>query len=125
MAWGARHPGAERFISRATKGADIVVASDAEDRPVAFALLEEDGHLDMLYCDPDHTRRGLAVQLLAEAENRARKRGLSRLFTEASELARPSFERAGYRVSHKREFDIEHDGGSVPIHNYAMAKTLD
>lgn len=125
MAWGARHPGAERFISRATKGADIVIASDADDRPVAFALLEEDGHLDMLYCDPDHTRRGLALQLLDEAESRARKRGLARLYTEASELARPSFERAGYRVSQKREFLIEFDGASVPIHNYAMAKTLD
>lgn len=125
MAWAARHPGAERFVARSAQGAQIVLAADSNDRPVAYALLEPDGHLDMLYCHPDHTKRGLAEQLLAEAELRARRLGISRLFTEASELARPAFERAGYRVSHRRDFMIEYAGGSVPIHNYAMTKTLD
>ena len=125
MAWGARHPGAERFVSRAANGAQIFVATDSNDRPVAYALLEPDGHLDMLYCHPDHTRRGLAVQLLAEAEVSAKRAGLSRLYTEASELARPAFERGGYRVSHRRDFAIELEGRSIPIHNYAMTKALD
>ncbi|SMQ74417.1 Acetyltransferase, GNAT family [Altererythrobacter xiamenensis] len=125
MAWAARHPGAERFVSSATKGALIFIAVDDNDRPVAYALLEPDGHLDMLYCHPDHTRRGLAGQLLAEADLNARRQGISKLYTEASELARPAFQRAGYRVSHRRDFTIEYAGGSVPIHNYAMTKTLD
>ena len=124
MAWGARHPGAERFVSRIAQGAQVVVAADDADRPIAYALLEQDGHLDMLYCHPDHTRRGLAVQLLAQAEVLAQRLELTRLYTEASELARPAFERAGYRVSHRRDFTIEHEGGSVPIHNYAMTKPL-
>jgi putative acetyltransferase len=87
---------------------------------VAYSVLEPDGHLDRLYSHPEHTRRGLAGRLLAAAEEDARALGLARLFTEASILARPSFERAGYVVTHRRDFEID----GVPIHNYAMEKLL-
>ena len=97
-----------------------MIAADEDNRPVAYALLERDGHLDHLYCHPDHTRRGLADLLLAEAEVMAREWGVKRLFTEASDLARPAFERVGYKVTHKREFAID----GVPIHNWAMEKPL-
>jgi putative acetyltransferase len=128
-AWAARHPGANRFLERDEKGDWIAVAADAADMAVAYALLENedeasDGHLDMLYCHPAHTRKGLADQLLAHAENHARDQGMRRLFTEASELARPAFERAGYAVTHRRDFEIEGPDGSVSIHNYAMEKHL-
>lgn len=112
------------YRDRAANGAVIFVAADDADRPVAYALLEPDGHLDRLYNHPDHTRRGLAVQLLIEAETHARSVGMPRLHTEASELARPAFERAGYVVTQRRDFTIEHEGKPVPIHNYAMEKVL-
>lgn len=98
----------------------IFVACDTGDEPRAYALLEPDGHLDMLYCHPDHTRKGLANELLAHAEMVAHSEGMKRLFTEASELARPAFERAGYAVMHRRDFEVD----GVPIHNYAMEKML-
>ncbi len=123
-AWAARHPGPERFIARAAKGDMILLAVDAADVPLAYCLLEADGHLDMLYCHPDHTGRGLARMLLAQAELVARDRDVSRLFTEASELARPVFERAGYRLVARRDFTIPFEGGDVAIHNYAMEKRL-
>jgi len=127
-AWAARHPGAERFKARAALGAAIFVAADAEDRPVGFSLLEmngeERGHLDMLYCHPDHTRAGLADELLAHAEHFARAHGITRLFTEASELARRAFERAGYAVQKRCDFTIPYEGREVAIHNYAMEKSL-
>ncbi len=129
-AWAARHPGPERFLERAAKGDWIMVAAADGDAPVAYALLEHadegrnaqtgGGHLDMLYCHPDHTRKGLADALLAKAEEFARETGHARLFTEASELARPAFERAGYTVQSRRDFEIE----GVAIHNYAMEKRL-
>ncbi len=75
----------------------------------------------MLYGHPDHTRKGLAERLLEAAEGDAVKLGVSRLYTEASELARPAFERAGYVVQHRRDFEVD----GVPIHNYAMEKHLD
>ena len=37
---------------------------------------------------------------------------------------RPAFERAGYAVTHKREFAIAHEDREVPIHNWAMEKPL-
>ena len=123
-AWSARHPGGSKFRERSAAGDLIFVAADAQDQPVAYALLEQDGHLDHLYCHPDHTRRGLAAQVLMAAETHARTLDITRLFTEASELARPAFERAGYAVTHRRDFTIEYDGRDVPIHNYAMEKTL-
>lgn len=127
-AWATRHPGAERFLARASAGDHILVAADGEEQAVAYAVLErpEKGaaHLDMLYCHPDHTKRGLADQLLAQCEAAARAEETTRLFTEASELARPAFERAGYDVIHRRDFGINHNGRSVAIHNYAMEKQL-
>lgn len=124
-AWAARHPDAQRFIERARAGSQIIGAVDGEGRPVAYALLEPDGHLDMLYCHPHHSGRGLANELLAAVEQQARGMSLRRLYTEASELARPAFERAGYTVTHRRDFEIAHDGRSISIHNYAMEKPLD
>ncbi|MBV7259919.1 GNAT family N-acetyltransferase [Erythrobacter crassostreae] len=123
-AWSDRHPGARRFLDRAAAGHHIIVAADSGDNAVAYSLLESDGHLDMLYCHPDHTRRGLADELLAASEQHARANAMSQLYTEASELARPAFERAGYIVQHRRDFDIPHAGGAVAIHNYAMEKPL-
>lgn len=125
-AWAARSPAAEsRILERISAGDLILVAVGSDDDPVAYALLERDGHLDHLYCHPDHTRQGLADLLLEAAEEQARAWGCSRLYTEASELARPAFERAGYIVTHRRDFSIAHAGQDVPIHNYAMEKALD
>lgn len=99
-----------------------MVAADALDHPAAYAVLEADGHLDMLFCHPAHTGHGLGFRLLNEAEVAARKLGAERLYTEASELARPVFARAGYDLLHRRDFTIPFEGGEVAIHNYAMEK---
>jgi putative acetyltransferase len=123
-AWAGRHGGAQMYRRRAAEGHIIFVAVDSDDVAVAYALLEPDGHLDRLYNHPDHTRRGLASQLLEQAETHARAKGITRLYTEASELARPAFERAGFSVQHRRDFEIENDGTAVAIHNYAMEKLL-
>ncbi len=123
-AWSARHPGSDHFRERVAAGRVILVGADADDRPVAYALIEPDGHVDHLYNHPDHTRRGLATQLLARVETYAAAHGAKRLCTDASDLARPAFERAGYRMTERREFTIPHEGRKVPIHNWAMEKLL-
>nr|WP_137678496.1 GNAT family N-acetyltransferase [Parerythrobacter lutipelagi] len=119
-AWAASHPGADNFRARAASGDKIFVAADMADNAAAYTLLQADGHLDHLYCHPDHTKRGLASLLLKTAEHYARQHDLAQLYTEASELARPTFERAGYRLVQRRDFELD----GVPIHNYAMAKSL-
>lgn len=122
-AWAARYS-VRRLLDGAARGDVILVAVDDADHPLAYTVLEADGHLDMLYCHPDHTGKGLGLALLAEAEAAALAQGVTRLFTEASELARPVFARAGYALLHRRDFTIPHDGREIAIHNYAMAKAL-
>lgn len=124
-AWLGRADTLESDLARrAETGSWIMVASDRQGQAVAYVLLEADGHLDHLYCHPDHARRGLALRLLHAAEAHARASGITRLFTEASEPARSVFERAGYRLEHRRDFTIAHQGREVAIHNYAMVKPL-
>jgi len=123
-AWAARHPGAQLYRDRVAAGAVIFVAAAENDTPVAYALIEPDGHLDRLYNHPEHSRQGLAGKLLERAEAHAVSHNISRLYTEASELARPAFERAGYAVTQRRDFEIDHDGIAVPMHNFAMEKQL-
>ncbi len=122
-AWSARYS-VQRLLEGAARGDVILVAADEADRPLAYTVLEESGHLDMLYCRPDQTGRGFAAALLAAAEAAARMRGVTRLFAEASELARPVFARAGYVLLQRRDFTIDHPEGPVAIHNYAMEKAL-
>lgn len=128
-AWAAGNHSPESLKARAEAGAHIPVAIAGIALPVAYALLEFDeaghGHLDRLYCHGAHTRKGLAEALLEACEAHAREIGAPRLYTEASELARPAFERAGFTVLQRRDFAIEGpDGREVAIHNYAMEKRL-
>ena len=127
-AWAARIDPPERFADRVAAGAIVLVALAKHSLPVAYTLVEADGegdaHLDMLYCHPQHTRQGLADALLAKAEDCSVANKSRRIYAEASELARPAFERAGYTLQHRRDFAIELDGKPVPIHNYALEKRL-
>lgn len=119
-AWHDRAPSPEIYLDWIAGGARIFVAEAEAGTIAAYALLEPDGHLDRLFCHPDHARRGHASALLQHVEREARMMGITRLFTEASEVARPVFERAGYIVEHRRDFEMS----GVAIHNYAMAKAL-
>src|SRR5262245_46756391 len=78
-------------------GRYVSVAEEA-GRPVGFAELEADGHIDRVYVSADHQRRGIGRQLLAAVVAEARRVGIARLFTEASITARPFFEAQGFTV---------------------------
>jgi putative acetyltransferase len=76
-------------------GRYVPVAEEA-GRPVGFAELESNGHIDRVYVSADHQRRGIGRQLLDAVVAEARRVGLDRLFTEASITARPFFEAHGF-----------------------------
>jgi putative acetyltransferase len=120
-AWVGRAPDAAGFHARAMDGRVFLVAADDADRPVAFADLEADGHVDMLYCAPEAAGTGLVVLLYATLEAIARQRGMTRLYSEASEPALRFFLRRGYVHLHRRDLMI----GGVAIHNHAVEKQLD
>lgn len=119
-AWveGDRSPAAAH--ERCSDGRLVLVAVDGTDTPVAFIDLEDDGHIDMLFCAPEHTGRGIASALYAKLEETARQRGLTRLFVEASEIAKPFFAARGFLLIWRNDFEI----GGVSTHNYVMEKHL-
>jgi putative acetyltransferase len=84
--WFGRFTG--RFVPVAEEGG----------RPVGFAELEPNGHIDRVYVSADHQRRGIGQQLLAAVVAEAQRAGIARLFTEASITARPFFEAQGFAV---------------------------
>jgi len=87
---------------------------------VGFAELEDDGHLDMLYCRPGAVGRGVGSGLYAAVEERARGLGVSRVFTEASITARPFFARHGFAVL--RRNTVLREG--IGLTNFSMEKAL-
>lgn len=118
--WARAAPTPQSFRDRAQAGDLIWLAVDHADHPLAYGLLERDGHLDHLYCRSDHIGTGLASGLYDHLEQQARSLGLTELYTEASEAARRLFLRKGFVVAHRRDFDLQ----GVAIHNYRMEKGL-
>ncbi|WP_174297836.1 GNAT family N-acetyltransferase [Sphingomonas bacterium] len=117
-AWSATLGDPARWTARAADGRTTLVAVDAADKPIAYADLERDGHIDQFYRHPDHP--SCAATLYHALEAVARAWGLARLHTEASEPARRFLERRGFVAAARRDFVLH----GVSIHNWAMAKPL-
>jgi putative acetyltransferase len=111
---------AERLDARLGDGRTTLVAVDDDGAPLAFGDLEADGHIDFLYAAPEAAGKGVAAALYDALEAHACSRGMTRLYTEASEAARRFFLRKGFAVTARRDFSI----GDAPMHNYAMEKKL-
>ena len=120
-AWAPEVPDPQGFVERGADGRILLVAADADDRPLAYGDLESNGHIDHLYCRPDAAGTGVAAALYDRLEAAARDRGIARLHVEASEPARRFFLRKGFIMLRRREFAL----GGVAIHNFAMEKVLD
>jgi putative acetyltransferase len=119
-AWAPQPRTAEWVHGEASDGRLVLVAANADDRPVAYIDLEPDGHIDRLFCAPEAVGQGIASRLYDAMEAAAREQGIRSLFTEASELARRLFERKGFTVIERQDLVIR----GVAIHNYRMAKAL-
>jgi putative acetyltransferase len=119
-AWSGASVAPERVVARARDGRTLLVAVDADDRPIAYGDVEASGHIDHLFCAPEHAGTGVAAALYAALEATARAAGIERLFVEASEPARRFFMKHGFTELSRRDFAI----GGVAIHNYAMEKRL-
>jgi GNAT superfamily N-acetyltransferase len=97
----AAHPDAielpETWIDRGW----VRVAVDATGAPVGFAVVipgDGEAHeLDGLFVDPDHMHRGVGTALVADAAQRASRRGARYLEVTAGP-AQGFYERAGFSV---------------------------
>ncbi|MCK5747924.1 MAG: GNAT family N-acetyltransferase [Oricola sp.] len=120
-AWLTLNPGEAAFAKAYGDGRIAIVIVDGDERPMGFADVEQDGHIQFFYCHPDVSGTGMAKALLEKLEESARATGIKRLSAEASETAVGLFRRHGFTLGARRNLRID----GVPIHNYAMSKELD
>ena len=119
-AWAPEVPDAARFRARAADGRTVLVAVDDDDAPLAYGDVEDDGHIDHLFCRPDAAGTGVAAALYAAIEAAARARGIDLVYVEASVPARRFFLKRGFDMIGRRDFEM----GGVAIHNFEMEKRL-
>ncbi len=117
-AWASLTPTPESLDGRMQDGRARLVA--LTDDIAGFIDVEPDGHIDLLYVAPAAAGLGVARTLLETAEALAPLSGANRLYAEASETARPVFERLGFSVTARRDFEV----AGVAIHNWAVEKPL-
>lgn len=82
QAWAPALPDPEAWHGRMPGRHTLVV--EGGDEVVGFAELEEDGHLDMFFVRSNVVGRRGGSLLYAAVEERARRLGIGRIFTEAS-----------------------------------------
>lgn len=90
------------------------------DKIAGFIELEKGGHIDCAYTYPDYQKRGVMSELFAYAQNVAQKKGIKRLYLEASIVAKPFFEKRGFKTRQRNE--IKRNGQMIV--NYSMEKML-
>ena len=116
--WSPDRPEPGIYLTRAKER--IVLVAEAEGVPVGYGDLEMDGHIDHLYCRPDHVGTGTGSAIYRALEAAARHAGIDRLHVEASEAARRMFLRHGFQVDGRNDIVIR----GISIHNYRMSKVL-
>lgn len=119
-AWAPEPPSAAWVDRRSQDGRTLLVAADDRDAPIGYIDLEPDGHIDHMFCRPDHAGRGVGSALYDALEAVARERRLARLYVEASEAARALFGHKGFTLIRRRDFELRGE----PIHHYLMERTL-
>lgn len=109
-----------KTAARCADGRWVIVAEDEQGRLLGFGDLEDDGHLDFLYAAPEAEGMRVGSALYEALEAHARALRLDRIYVEASELAKPLFERRGFALLGGNDVRL----GAVEIHNYRMEKRL-
>lgn len=95
-AWLPLRPEPDVWVARLA-GQNVFLGVEA-GRRTGFLTLTTDGYLDFAYVLPEVRGTGTADALLALLMNQAQVRGLRRLTTRASDMARPFFLRHGWGI---------------------------
>lgn len=118
-AWAPKVPEIGAWLKRLQS--QVAFVAERDGHLMGFMTVRPDGYLDLAFVAPDASRQGVAFRLYKAIEAEANALGLTRLHAEASHLARPFFERRGWRVV--KEQTVERNG--VDLTNFIMEKHLD
>jgi putative acetyltransferase len=117
-AWAATAEDADAFAGRLAGQLTLVATMDGA--PVAFASLRGNDHIDMLYVHPAVVRQGVATSLIEALEKLACARGAAKLTVDASDTAKPFFDKRGYAAQHRNAVAV----GNEWLGNVSMQKQL-
>ena len=117
-AWASRADDEAAFGKGLAAMLTLIALIDGE--AAGFASLKGADVIDMLYVDPDHAREGAATALVDALTKLAAARGASKLTTEASEVARPVFEKLGFVAERRNVVNINGEW----LANTTMTKAL-
>ena len=97
-----------------------ILLAERDGRGVGFVSLADGGYIDFAYIRPDARRTGLFRQLLTRIVDRAVAKGEPLLWTHASLMAEPAFERLGFAVRRREQVVL----GEVNLERCEMEKRL-
>jgi putative acetyltransferase len=117
-AWASRADDKEAFSARLASALTLLAVIDG--RTAGFASLKGGEEIDMLFVDPEFARQGVGRALVDALTRLAGARGAKRLTTEASDVAKPLFERQGF-TAEKRNLVRK---GDQWLANTTMTKPL-
>ena len=117
-AWAARADDEQAFGARLAKALTLIAMVDGA--VAGFASLKGADEIDMLFVDPELARQGVGRTLVDALTRLAEARGAKRLTVEASDVAKPLFERLGFAAQTRNLVRK----GDQWLANTTMSKTL-
>jgi putative acetyltransferase len=117
-AWAATAEDVEGFAARLAS--QLTLVATINNAPVAFISLKGADHIDMLYVHPGVARQGIATLLAGAMEKLAGSRGATQLTADASDTARPFFEKQNFEGVHRNTIPL----GDEWLGNTHMRKRL-
>ncbi|MEW5421199.1 GNAT family N-acetyltransferase [Amorphus sp. 3PC139-8] len=91
-----------------------------DDEPVGFMTIDAAGHIEFAFVLPSLAGTGIGWRLYEAVEAKARDFGATALTVEASEIAKPFFERQGWTAIARQSVTRR----DVTLTNYKMEKVL-
>ena len=117
-AWLSTADDEDAFGDRLAGELTLIAAIDGAI--AGFGSLKGAEEIDMLFVDPEFARRGAGGAIVDALTKLAQARGAKRLTTEASEVARPLFERQGFTAQKRNLVRV----GDEWLANTTMTKAL-
>jgi putative acetyltransferase len=118
QAWASAADDEAAFAARLAGGLTLIAVIDGA--AAGFATLKGAEMIDMLYVDPEFARQGAGRALIAALTKLASARGAKRLTAEASDVAKPLFERQGFSAQQRNLVRV----GDQWLANTTMVKSL-
>jgi putative acetyltransferase len=117
-AWASRADDEPAFGARLAEALTLLAVIDGSI--VGFASLKGVDLIDMLFVDPAFARQGAGAALIEALAKLAQARGAKRLTVDASDSARPLFDRQDFTAERRNLVRV----GDQWLANTTMAKTL-